>query len=92
MNMSASEDYFNMKLVREVEKYPLLYNFNVAEYSKRDACDESWEKVAMAMNDTGKIFEFLLLSMKTVDTKCVRYWLLGCYWFEMIDCKDNSVV
>lgn len=55
MNMNSSEDYFNIKLVREVEKYPLLYNFNVAEYSKRDACDESWEKVAKAMNDTGEL-------------------------------------
>lgn len=55
MNTTSSEDYFNIKLVREVEKYPLLYNFNVAEYSKRDACDESWEKVAKAMNDTGKL-------------------------------------
>lgn len=57
MNMSSSEDYFNLKLVREVEKYPLLYNFNVAEYSKRDACDETWEKVARVMNDTGRLIQ-----------------------------------
>lgn len=60
MNMSSSEDYFNIKLVREVEKYPLLYNFNIAEYSKRDACDESWEKVAKSMNDTGEKLNFLI--------------------------------
>lgn len=55
MNIGASEDYFNIKLVREVEKYPLLYNFHVAEYSKRDSCDESWDRVAKAMNDTGEV-------------------------------------
>lgn len=68
MNMSSSEDYFNIKLVREVEKYPLLYNFNVAEYSKRDACDETWEKVAKAMNDTGELNQVGIDNCKKLKT------------------------
>lgn len=52
--MNTSEDYYNMRLVNEVKRYPLLYNFHVAEYGKRDACEEAWENIAKVMNETGE--------------------------------------
>lgn len=43
----------NIKLVKAVEKYPVLYN-TVSHYPFRKTVDEAWERVAEEVNDTSK--------------------------------------
>lgn len=43
----------NIKLVKAVEKYHILYNTS-NHYPSRKAVDEAWERVAEEVNDTSK--------------------------------------
>lgn len=52
INMSDKE---NMKLVQEVEKYPILYNPGLPEYTRRADTDKAWDAVGEVMNLTGKL-------------------------------------
>lgn len=49
-----SEQQINIKFVKEVQKYPILYNFELPSYSRRDVSDEAWKEVGKAMNMTRK--------------------------------------
>lgn len=51
--MSKVNYNLNMKLVKVVEQYPMLYNFNLPEYSKRDVISKACETVGMEINTTG---------------------------------------
>lgn len=52
--MPSNEEVINSKLVEKVEKFPILYNYKLDGYSKRDSVEAAWENIANAMNDTGK--------------------------------------
>ncbi|KAF9814460.1 hypothetical protein SFRURICE_000187 [Spodoptera frugiperda] len=47
-----SEQQINIKFVKEVQKYPILYNFELPSYSRRDVSDDAWKEVGKAMNMT----------------------------------------
>lgn len=49
---------FNTQLVEAVEKFPCLYNYNLREYSKREATLLAWENVAKEVNDTGDLLYY----------------------------------
>uniref|UniRef100_A0A914DIT5 MADF domain-containing protein n=1 Tax=Acrobeloides nanus TaxID=290746 RepID=A0A914DIT5_9BILA len=53
----------NSMLVREVEKYPALYDFNHEDYKNPNARQQSWEKIAMFMKRT---IEFVRVRWKTL--------------------------
>nr|XP_021186856.2 uncharacterized protein LOC110373816 isoform X1 [Helicoverpa armigera] len=36
----------NMLLIKTIEKFPCLYNYNLPEYLKRDITDSAWQEVA----------------------------------------------
>lgn len=42
-----------LQLVVEIEKYPCLYNFQLADYSRKDITDRSWKLVAEKRRLTG---------------------------------------
>ncbi|XP_050306021.1 uncharacterized protein LOC126743101 [Anthonomus grandis grandis] len=39
-----------INLVQEIEKYECLYNYKIAEYSRKDITDKAWERVAKKTN------------------------------------------
>lgn len=45
---------FNTKFVSLVEKFPCLYDYTCADYSKRNVVDNSWEKLAHEISESGK--------------------------------------
>lgn len=49
------------KFVQIVEKYPCLYNNNLAEYARKDLTAKAWSEVANEMQWTGEhLFLFIL--------------------------------
>ncbi|KAG8286745.1 hypothetical protein J6590_052791 [Homalodisca vitripennis] len=42
----------NFKLVAEVEKYEVLYNYKLPGYSRKDITDKAWHEIGVAMNMT----------------------------------------
>lgn len=48
------EKDFNIKLVKEVERYPCLYDTSLSEYYNRDVLEKTWEEVGSALNQNGK--------------------------------------
>ncbi|KAK5642931.1 hypothetical protein RI129_009098 [Pyrocoelia pectoralis] len=53
--MPSFEEKMNLKLVAEVEKFPILYNYKLDGYSKCDSVDAAWENIAKEMKDTVKV-------------------------------------
>lgn len=54
--MPSNEEVINIKLVEQLEKFPILYHYKLDRYSKRDSVEAAWENIANAMNDTDKQF------------------------------------
>ena len=54
----------NIKLVGEVEKHPVLYNFRLPGYSKKNETEKAWNEVAKAVNMTGVKYFIFPLCMK----------------------------
>lgn len=50
-----SEQKLNIKLVEEVEKHPILYNFTLPGYSRKDETEIAWNEVGKTVNMTGII-------------------------------------
>jgi hypothetical protein len=48
----------NIMFVKTVEKYPCLYNYTLAEYSRRDLTERAWINVAKEMNYTGYYYYY----------------------------------
>ncbi|KAF2905003.1 hypothetical protein ILUMI_01171 [Ignelater luminosus] len=40
------ENVFNIRLLKEIEKYPCLYNYNLTEYTSREITDKAWSDIA----------------------------------------------
>lgn len=55
-----------LRIVREIEKHQCLYNFHLAEYSRKHVTDQAWADVAATVELSGKghepIILFLLIS------------------------------
>lgn len=47
----------NIKFVQEVEKHPVLYNYQLPGYSRRVETDKAWNEVAREVNMTGRLRE-----------------------------------
>ncbi|CAG9763734.1 unnamed protein product [Ceutorhynchus assimilis] len=43
-----------ISLIQEIEKYPQLYDHNLAEYSNRRTAELNWTKIGKKFNETGK--------------------------------------
>nr|CAH7760581.1 unnamed protein product [Callosobruchus chinensis] len=43
---------FEIKLVQQIEKYELLYNSKLAEHSRKDLVEKSWEEIAYKVGKT----------------------------------------
>ncbi|KAJ8942854.1 hypothetical protein NQ314_009916 [Rhamnusium bicolor] len=50
-----------IKLVGEIEKHECLYNYKLAEYSRKDVTEKAWREVATKTNLSGKEYMFLLI-------------------------------
>lgn len=50
-----SDQELNLKLVGEVEKHEVLYNYKLPGYSRKDITDKAWQEVAAEMNMTGML-------------------------------------
>ncbi|XP_068211944.1 uncharacterized protein [Palaemon carinicauda] len=50
--MGLDDPAKNIRFVREIEKYPCIYNNTLLEYSNKEATDNAWLKVATEMDDT----------------------------------------
>jgi len=44
----------NIELVQEVEKYPVLYDFTLPGYSRRDETEKAWNEVVIKLKMKGK--------------------------------------
>ena len=40
---------FNVKFMGAVEKHPVLYDFTLMEYSRKDVTDKTWNEVGAAV-------------------------------------------
>lgn len=49
-----NEQILNVNFVAEVEKRPLLYNYTLSEYSRKDLKEKAWSEVATECGITGK--------------------------------------
>ncbi|VVC25021.1 MADF domain [Cinara cedri] len=47
-----NEQTINVKLVEEVEKRPVLYNFTLSGYSRKDETEMAWDEVGKTVNMT----------------------------------------
>jgi len=50
-----NEQKLNIKFVEEVEKHPILYNFTLPGYSRKDETEKAWNEVGKTVNMTGII-------------------------------------
>jgi len=50
-----SEQKLNIKFVEEVEKHPILYNFTLPGYSRKDEAEIAWNEVGKTVNMTSII-------------------------------------
>lgn len=48
------QERLNLKLVKEVEKYPCLYKTDMAEYSRRSITDKAWAEVGRVVGWPGR--------------------------------------
>jgi hypothetical protein len=52
----APERDIQVILVLEIEKYPLLYNYKLPEYSRKDLTDKAWTDIAKKTRFTGMYY------------------------------------
>lgn len=52
--VKMNEQKINLKLVEEVEKHPVLYNFTLSGYSRKDETEKDWSKVGRSVNMSSK--------------------------------------
>lgn len=45
-----------IKFVQAVEKYPCLYNHNLADYARKDITEKYWNNIATEMNWKGRCY------------------------------------
>ncbi|KAF0685375.1 transcription factor Adf-1-like [Aphis craccivora] len=45
-----NEQKINLKMVEEVEKHPVLYNFTLSGYSRKDETEKAWSEVGRSVN------------------------------------------
>jgi hypothetical protein len=53
-------------LVLEIEKYPLLYNYILPEYSRKDLTDKAWTGIAKKTRFMGIIYNKYFLKLNTM--------------------------
>lgn len=49
-----SDPASNIQFVQTVEKYPILYNYTLSNYSNKLETEKAWKEVGTAFNMTGK--------------------------------------
>jgi hypothetical protein len=49
-----NEQVFNLKFIGEVEKHPVLYNYTLVGYSRKDGTEKAWCEVGKEVQLTGK--------------------------------------
>lgn len=54
------------RFVRLVKKHPCLYDYNLPEYSQRDAIDSAWKKIASEMHCDAKTLREKWRNYRTV--------------------------
>ncbi|XP_049872797.1 uncharacterized protein LOC126371519 [Pectinophora gossypiella] len=50
--MAVVERDIHYRITKEIEKYPLLYNYNLPEYSNKMLNQKAWDEIAMTLNRT----------------------------------------
>lgn len=56
---TAMSEALNLKFVSEVEKWPVLYNYNLKGYSKKDVTEKAWNDVAEEMQLSGEFYKIV---------------------------------
>ena len=69
---NMNDQRFNLKLISEVEKREILYNYRLSEYHRRDFTDKAWQDVAFALNSSGEQM-FTYLSVTTYSWELLLY-------------------
>lgn len=49
-----NDQVFNIKFVSEVEKHPILYNYKLKDYFKKDLTEKAWVEVAKKVDLSSK--------------------------------------
>jgi hypothetical protein len=50
------DQQLNTLFVGEAEKHPVLYNFTLPGYSKKDESEKAWDEVGKRVNMTGMYY------------------------------------
>ncbi|XP_011187035.1 uncharacterized protein LOC105215002 [Zeugodacus cucurbitae] len=76
--MNALQDHkFNIRLVKTVKKYPLLYNTELKEYTRRDCRERAWIDVAEELNCDPKAVQKKWQNFRTILVRKLRQIQMG---------------
>ena len=68
---TMSDPAFNIQCVQTVEKYPILYNYTLSNYSNKLETEKAWKEVGTAFNMTDKQtsqYDYLLSLIEFIHT------------------------
>lgn len=51
----------NLLLVKSIEKFPCLYNYNLIDYARKDVTDKAWNEVSNETKLTGESLDFMYI-------------------------------
>ncbi|XP_037298029.1 uncharacterized protein LOC115444489 isoform X2 [Manduca sexta] len=68
----ATEQEVNMKLVREVKKYPCLYDYNVPDYGRKDVVEKAWLEIGKRFNIPGADCKEKWTNIRNVFVRSLR--------------------
>ncbi|XP_061719269.1 transcription factor Adf-1-like [Cydia pomonella] len=52
MEREVQNTYSYIKLIKEIERFPVLYNYSLQDYSNKTVTDKSWAEIAKKTNST----------------------------------------
>lgn len=61
---------FNINFMGEVEKYPELYDYTLADYSRKDVTDRAWQEIAKEVKLSGLLTYHLIYFTNSMVYLC----------------------
>ncbi|XP_054729041.1 uncharacterized protein LOC129238030 [Anastrepha obliqua] len=68
---------FNIRLVRTVKKYPILYNSDLKDYTRRDCRERAWIDVAEELNSDPKPLQKKWQNFRTIFVRKLKQIQMG---------------
>ena len=86
-----SEQILNIKFVGEVEKHPVLYNYKLPGYSRKDITEKAWREVGREVQMTGmwRLFIWIFVNKKQIIDTYEKYWIL-VKWNELMKILNRA--